>query len=401
MTKFDVNAHKAEIADIFQEYTFMHKSTAPIDHKTAYEAIRRLYLYNNFRPPEKFFYVKSPVEAAIIAKIFCTSNENELWEYFWRATEDMLPCEATKWGWDDELLLDLWCLPQDFTSILPLQFAKFHNDEEVFNNIWNGVLSRYWEASCAQNWKRLHNEAIKQEVPLASRGFLGLWDFVWMFTECARRIGVPFNQHAITMLTYINEIVSSCGFSYLYCDFAIVCDRPATIYHDALGRIHNESGMAIKFSDGSGVYALNGINFPEHVVLRPEEITKIDVYKEKNSEVRRILIERMGAQKFANLFNAKPVHEDNDILGNSRRLLKVEMMEGDWFAIEVTDSSKTKDENGNWRNKKYLLPVNPIHYNGRAGRECHAAIASTWRHGHNNTKLFFKRPEDYVPVLET
>ena len=153
------------------------------------------------------------------------------------------------------------------------------------------------------------------------------------------------------------------------------------------------------FVDGYELYAVSGVRVPEYVVMRSNEITAEKILKESNAEVRRVMIERMGAARFAQAGVA--VHQDLDALGQPRRLIKVPMGDGDWYAVEVTDSSLTENSQGEWVRKKYVLSINPDHYNGRAGRECHAAIASTWRYPTDRTKLVFKRPEDYAPLIET
>jgi hypothetical protein len=51
--------------------------------------------------------------------------------------------------------------------------------------------------------------------------------------------------------------------------------------------------------------------------------------------------------------------------------------------------------------KRYMLRVDPNAYGGRAGRECLAAAASTWRRKGDLSQLIFQRPEDYAPVAES
>ena len=236
-------------------------------------------------------------------------------------------------------------------------------------------------------------------IPYTGTYFWGSWDYIWPYYEGGRRIGLKYNQADSDALDAHIELFKTCGWLYLYNDIAFICDRPSVLNLDERGRLHCTNGAALAFVDGYELYAVSGVRVPEYVVMRSNEITAEKILKESNAEVRRVMIERMGAARFAQAGVA--VHQDLDALGQPRRLIKVPMGDGDWYAVEVTDSSLTENSQGEWVRKKYVLSINPDHYNGRAGRECHAAIASTWRYPTDRTKLVFKRPEDYAPLIET
>ena len=53
--------------------------------------------------------------------------------------------------------------------------------------------------------------------------------------------------------------------NYIWCNshFVMVCARPKAIHRNARGQLHNENGKAIEYPDGWGLYALNGVRFPE------------------------------------------------------------------------------------------------------------------------------------------
>ena len=50
--------------------------------------------------------------------------------------------------------------------------------------------------------------------------------------------------------------------------------------------------------------------------------------------------------------------------------------------------------------KRYVIPVEPEAYGGRASREVLAAAASTWRRP-SDMSLYFAKPEDYRPIAES
>jgi hypothetical protein len=75
-------------------------------------------------------------------------------------------------------------------------------------------------------------------------------------------------------------------------------------------RLHCESGAAVAFRDGWGVWAWHGVRVSRHVIEAPETLTIKDVSAEKNAEVRRVMIERMGWEKFCSEAKMKLIHVD-------------------------------------------------------------------------------------------
>jgi hypothetical protein len=49
--------------------------------------------------------------------------------------------------------------------------------------------------------------------------------------------------------------------------------------------------------------------------------------------------------------------------------------------------------------KRYMLRVDPKAYGGEATKDCHAAMASTWRNPDGT--LVFAKPEHYKPIFES
>ena len=115
-------------------------------------------------------------------------------------------------------------------------------------------------------------------------------------------------------------------------------------------------------------------------------------------KVRRVLIGWYGMDRYLRDSGAVVVHEDLDALGNPRRLFRRDQADDEPIvAVEVTDSTPLPDG----QRKKDTLRVDPSQYSGRAGRECHAAIASTWRKKADHSVLMFSSPENYHPAIET
>ena len=74
--------------------------------------------------------------------------------------------------------------------------------------------------------------------------------------------------------------------------------------------MHSESGMAIRYADTWGVYAWHGTRVPWFVIEDPTQITAEIIRKEENAEVRRVMIERMGWERFCSECEMRVIHED-------------------------------------------------------------------------------------------
>lgn len=168
-------------------------------------------------------------------------------------------------------------------------------------------------------------------------------------------------------------------------------------------RLHCEDGPAVR-SDLENLYFWHGVLVPAYAITNPDWITVQEIEREENAELRRVLIERYkggrdvggGPGAYLTDSGASIVHEDTDLLGAPRRLLSKDVP-NDEPIVMIDVQNSTQEPDGSW--KRYQLRVDPNAYGGRAGRECLAAIASTWRDVDGS--MLFERPEDYSPGVET
>jgi hypothetical protein len=81
-------------------------------------------------------------------------------------------------------------------------------------------------------------------------------------------------------------------------------------------RLHRSDGPAVEFLDGSGIWAWKGVRVPKEVITEPHSFTTETILRHSNAEVRRVMIERYGQDKFFLDAGAKVVHKsgDNELL---------------------------------------------------------------------------------------
>ncbi|RAY10991.1 hypothetical protein DPM19_32280 [Actinomadura craniellae] len=97
-------------------------------------------------------------------------------------------------------------------------------------------------------------------------------------------------------------VARSCGWWWPADGICVVSERPAAVHVEPLPgalhgevRLHHDDGPAVRYRDGWGVHALHGTHVPDWVVDDP---TVERILRERNVEVRRSAIERIGWQTY-------------------------------------------------------------------------------------------------------
>lgn len=200
---------------------------------------------------------------------------------------------------------------------------------------------------------------------------------------------------------------------YAHQNFVIACERPTAIHRELTNpsvtrgkdshRLHCPDGPAVAFQDGWGVYAIHGVQIPfkqRHIVERPETITVAEIEAEENAEIRRMMIDRYGPVRYFVDSGATVVCElgaDEPVAGlRTGRLLRKDVPRHEPI-IYADLLNSTPEPDGTV--KRYMLRVDPDAYGGKAARNLHAAVASTWRNADGS--LHFSDYRDYAPVFES
>lgn len=96
----------------------------------------------------------------------------------------------------------------------------------------------------------------------------------------------------------------------LHAKFAMISDRPERLTVDAQNRPHCDDGPFCRWRDGTAIYSVHGVRVPRSVVERPETITVERIDAEQNDEVRRVMVDRYGAERFLKDSRADRVQQD-------------------------------------------------------------------------------------------
>jgi hypothetical protein len=169
--------------------------------------------------------------------------------------------------------------------------------------------------------------------------------------------------------------------------FVMVSERPLEIHRELANpdqprgwgshRLHRDDGPAVVWPDGWGVWSVHGTRVPQKVVEAPESLTAEEITGERNAEVRRVMLERYGADRYLQEAGAELVAQDD-----FGKLWKVAFEDDEDLAmVEVVNSSPEPD--GSY--KTYFLRVPPRY------RTAQGAIAWTFETEKNT----------YAPAVET
>jgi len=153
-------------------------------------------------------------------------------------------------------------------------------------------------------------------------------------------------------------------------------------------RLHSPDSPAFSL-DNITLYYWYGVEVPEQVIMRPETLTVADIDNEANAEVRRVMLERFGIVRYLRESEAQLV-DDKPRFGKLYcKSLGDDFERALWAAYVVCPST----------GREYWIPVDGTCYNGDAGHDIQAAIASTWRK--KDGTLLFDDYREYDPVFES
>ena len=142
----------------------------------------------------------------------------------------------------------------------------------------------------AQVWAQVWNQVRDQVGDQVYRAAYGAQDMGWVaWFRAMQAIGVNLPKSADT----IAAVSENVGWWWPFENAVIVTERPCVIKFDGEKRLHCETGPAVEYRDGFGVYAWRGIRIPPEWIKDgpPDAISCLRV---ENIEQRRIACEMRG-----------------------------------------------------------------------------------------------------------
>jgi len=180
-----------------------------------------------------------------------------------------------------------------------------------------------------------------------------------------------FDQNTKVKTEKIRPLINlayNCGWWIGGEDVCIMSEKPEQIHFNANKVLHNETGPSIRYRDGFELYHLNGVRLSKEIVMTPRE--KLDcklILKEKNVEVRRELIRKIGMERIGTELVDKVLDTWNNyelLLVNfgERKVKYLKMVNpsiGTFHIEGVENTCNTVKEALAWRNglEEYIEPA--------------------------------------------
>lgn len=244
-----------------------------------------------------------------------------------------------------------------------------------------GVLNRA-EATSLEDLKRKAAMA-KPEMSFLGQALWGQVEAFWIcfYTFCRDILGIRYVEKQNKLLNAWADLAHSTFWWWCFENYIVFSERPTEIHlvpppEGGTERLHNTAGPAVAFKDGTKYWYVEGVRVPSKIVEAPEKLTAGDVRSETNQEVRRIMLQRMGLEKFLKESGSEIIHSEED---PPRRLHRTAQFPGEpepHVYVEVQDPSTER---------MYFLRVPPT------VTTCTEAVAWT----------FGLTAEQYKPEVET
>lgn len=312
-------------------------ATGPGDRAAAEEGVRLAYRHAGLPEPDRIVWARSPREAV---RMLMTAT-----------FLDGSPLGTLGAGVRDAVLGTPWAAERE----------RLH--AELGPERWSG----HWRATGASLWESTRTlvdrvrAGIVEELAadrktetqvrlLLLDAALGQHDAAWL---CA------FESGDGGPLAGLAAVARHAGWWWPNEKTAIVSERPLTLSRDEAGRLDRGDGPALGYADGFELCAWRGMPVPRDFLDELTALTPGRIRDEENAELRRVMLEYYGYDRYLEESGAKPVHRDKTGV-----LWRVELV-GDEDVVMVEVVNSTPEPDGTSRT--YWLRVPPTTRTAREG----------------------------------
>ncbi|MFH8926630.1 DUF6745 domain-containing protein [Streptomyces pristinaespiralis] len=160
-------------------------------------------------------------------------------------------------------------------------------------------------------------------------------------------------------LTGLARVAEHAGWWWPFENAVVICERPLRLHRDEAGRLDNGDGPALVFPDGFALYAWRGMPVPAEFLRELTALTPERIRDEENAELRRVMLEYYGYDRYLAESGAQPVHRDETGI-----LWRIALADDeDVVMVEVVNSTPEPDGS----HRTYWLRVPPTTRTAREG----------------------------------
>ncbi|MGW0183670.1 DUF6745 domain-containing protein [Nocardia sp. NPDC003345] len=317
-------------------------ATGPGDRAAAETGVRLAYERAGLRAPERIVWARSPLEAIRLL--------------------EAEPSDAPGRSVRERVRTAPWAAARDrlHTELGPRGFA------------------RHWQAGGAALWEltdpvvtRIRDGVVAELVPgsasdpdvpasgtdrelrirlLLLDAVLGQHDAAWLSA---------FDAGAGSALEGLAAVAREAGWWWPYENLAVIAERPTALHRDEAGRLDRADGPAVGYADGFALYAWRGMPVPGEFLAELASLTTDRIRTEENAELRRVMLEYYGYERYLAESGAEPLQRDETGI-----LWRIAMT-GDEDVVMVEVVNSTPEPDGTSRT--YWLRVPPATRTAREG----------------------------------
>ncbi|MBO3739182.1 DUF6745 domain-containing protein [Actinoplanes flavus] len=291
--------------------------TGPADRAATEEGVREAYRLAGAEPPERILWFASPRAAAAAAALLSGAVEPapEAPGPQWLAE---VQAELRRRGWTpgESAGRSLRGLVRTAPWAAARKAALAALGADGWSQLSAAAGRRSWPLVMDMVAGRLRSrlsEDLATELPGAGPAVLdavyGQHDGTWLSTfEAAAKVSP--GADLMTGLAGLARVARHSGWWWAFERVAVLSERPVTLARDNVGRLHRGEGPAMEFADGYGLWAWRGMPIPSDLAAELPSLTVDRVRQETNAEIRRVMLEHFGYERYLSEAGARKVGTD-------------------------------------------------------------------------------------------
>lgn len=326
-------------------------ATGPADRAAAEEGVRLAYRLAGLPEPETVVWADSPREgASLVARLTTEGTAG-------RSVRDAVrtrPWATARRQLFDRLGSDGWAEHWALTGA-----QLWDGLVMLTERIRTGLIEDLAVIAVAAADPSVDEEAAAKAAAAAEQSVrLTLLDAV-LGQHDAAWLAAFDGQEGGEALAGIAAVARAAGWWWPYERTAVVCERPVALHLDEAGRLDRADGPALAFPDDFALYAWRGMPVPAELLDELTGLTPRRIREEENAELRRVMLEHYGYDRYLKDSDAAPVQRDE-----AGVLWRLEL-EGDEPQVMVEVVNSTPEPDGTHRT--YWLRVPPRTRTAREG----------------------------------
>ncbi|MEU6356084.1 DUF6745 domain-containing protein [Streptomyces sp. NPDC047072] len=330
MTDIDTTVAQGAAPDNLGSWRAYATATVPADRAAAEHGVRQAYRLAGLVEPEHVVWADSPRAAVTLIRQLTDrgpSVREAVRNAPWAAERARLHAELGAAGWSAH-----WAATGErlWASVQPL-----------VDRITTGIL----EDAVGRDTGK---EAAELRLLLLD-AVLGQHDAPWL-------AAFPTDDGPLGALA---EVCRSAGWWWPFARVAVLTERPVALHRDEAGRLDHGAGPALAYPDGFALHAWRGMAVPAAFLAELSTLTPERIRAEENAELRRVMLEYYGYDRYLADSDAQPVHRDETGI-----LWRIDLVDDEAVVmVEVVNSTPEPDGT----HRTYWLRVPPTTRTAKEG----------------------------------